>query len=90
MADYRVNCTVCIVYIIRQLIVRNFNAYKSQGRKSENKFYIKTADIYGTKEYSYVDQSKRAYKFILNISLHNYNVYTFNNTEIIFTVNSLN
>jgi len=90
MAGYRVNCTFCIVYIIRQLLVSNFNKFKAQGRKSENKFYIKTADIYGITECSYVDQSKRAYKFILNISLHNYNVYTFNNTEIIFTVNSLN
>jgi len=81
MAGYRVNCTFCIVYIIRQLVVKSFKKFKAKGRKSENKFYIKTANIYGITECSYVDQSKRAYKFIF---------YIFNNTKVILTVNSFN
>ena len=77
----------CFVYIIRKLTVGNFNKFKAQGWKSE-KFYKKSTDIYGITEYSYVDQSKRAYKFILNILLHNYIFYIFNNTKVILTVNS--
>jgi len=88
MAGYVVNWRFCIVYIIGQLTVTNFNKFKSQGRKSENKFYIKTADIYGITEYSYVDQSERECKFILNILLHNYIFYIFRNTKVILTVNS--
>jgi len=80
MTDYILNSPFCIVYIIRQLIVSNFIKFKAQGRKSEYKFYIKTTGIYGITEYSYEVQSKRAYKFILNILLHNYIFYIFNNT----------
>jgi len=58
----------------------NFNKFKAQGRKTENKFYIKTAGIYGITEYSYWDQSKRASEFILNVLLHNYTLHIFNST----------
>jgi hypothetical protein len=33
MAGYRVKCTFCIVYIIRQLVVKNFKKFKAEGRK---------------------------------------------------------
>jgi len=81
MAGYRVKSAFCIVYLIRQLIVRNFNKSKTQERSGENNLKIKTADIYGITDYNYMDQSKRVYKFILNILLHNYIFYIFNNTK---------
>jgi hypothetical protein len=65
MANFSLNSSFCVVYIIVQLIVGNLNKFKAQGRKSENKFYIKTADIYGKTEYSYLDQSKGAYISLL-------------------------
>jgi len=46
----------CLYY---STINSNFNKFKAQGRKGENKLYIKTADIYGITEYSNLDQSKR-------------------------------